>query len=122
MIRNSLSSHARSAPRLMLRYAPTSGAMPLKSFLTAVAPILAREPRVCLEAIKATCTLQEGSFDRGSGRIMVMLKKPKVRVLPRWFLVMGCVGVAPPGEQQQQQQRHVIMQRAPTPHCCFTGR
>ncbi len=91
MIRNTIMSKSRtSASRLMMHYgaAPEAGALPLKAFLSSLAPIIAREPRVCVEAIKATCALQEGG---GSGRGMVVLKKPKV-CCGWWVWVVGVGG------------------------------
>jgi hypothetical protein len=93
-IRSTLS--ARSA---VARMSPLGGgALLVRSFLTALAPVISREPTVFMRAAVATCTLEEVG-----ARALVSLKKPKVgggqrgasRALGRWCpqLLHGMVGL-----------------------------
>ena len=54
-----------------------SSAMPVRSFLSTISPVIAREPAIFVEALANTCNVEEASGSLGSGRPIVVLK-PKV--------------------------------------------
>ena len=51
--------------------------IPLHHFLRSMAPIIARNPDVFLEAVRATCSIEEITAP-GASRVLVVLKKGKV--------------------------------------------
>lgn len=53
--------------------------MPVRSFLSTISPVIAREPAVFVEALANTCNVEEASGSMGSGRPIVVLK-PKVQL------------------------------------------
>ncbi len=56
-----------------------NGSAPLHSFLQTLTPVLARDPTIFVNAMAATCKLEETpSSLLGSGRALVTLKPPKV--------------------------------------------
>ena len=57
-----------------------SGSAPLHSFLQTLTPVLARDPTIFVNALAATCKLDETTPSSllGSGRAVVTLKPPKV--------------------------------------------
>jgi hypothetical protein len=60
--------------------------MSVRSFLTALAPVIAREPFVFVDAMMATCIVE----DNGRSGSVVVLRKPKASLalfpLSRWYL------------------------------------
>ena len=54
----------------------TPGAMPVRQFLTALVPVVSREPGIFFAAVDAVCALEESPFP--GGRQLIVLKKPKV--------------------------------------------
>ena len=64
-----------------------SSAMLVRQFLGAIAPVIAREPIVFVEALANTCSVEESRDAVGSGRPIILLK-PKVGVyLPKLLSV-----------------------------------
>lgn len=66
--------------------------MAVRSFLSTISPVIAREPAVFVEALANTCNVEEASGSMGTGRPIVVLK-PKVclcslpymlHVWPQW--------------------------------------
>ena len=61
-----------------------NGSAPLHSFLQTLTPVLARDPTIFVNAMAATCKLEETpSSLLGSGRALVTLKPPKVPISPQ---------------------------------------
>ena len=53
--------------------------IPVHHFLRSMAPIIARNPDVFLEAVRATCSIEDTTSPGGVGsRVLVVLKKGKV--------------------------------------------
>ena len=54
--------------------------MPVRQFLTALVPVVSREPGIFFAAVDAVCALEESPFP--GGRQLIVLKKPKVLGMP----------------------------------------
>ena len=54
--------------------------MAVRSFLSTISPVIAREPAVFVEALANTCNVEEATGSMGTGRPIVVLK-PKVCTL-----------------------------------------
>ena len=68
--------------------------MPVRHFLNTIAPVIAREPGVFVDAMANTCNVEEASGALGSNRAVILLK-PKVTIftaaatvpLGGWYMI-----------------------------------
>ncbi|KAK9866343.1 hypothetical protein WJX84_006185 [Apatococcus fuscideae] len=86
-----------------------SGSAPLHSFLQTLTPVLARDPTIFVNAMAATCKLEEAQSNLlGSGRVMVTLKSPIKAAQPP-------APAGPSGGEQGAQQPKTPLPAAQTP-------